>query len=68
VAQNDGVNLLRIKRKIFIELLGFLAMALEQTTFEQQFFAVDPDEIHRAGGGSRRAEEVDFHGGNLATD
>jgi hypothetical protein len=42
-------------------------MALEQTTFEQQFFAVDLDKIHGAGGGARRAEEVDFHAANLTT-
>ena len=68
MAQDDGVHLLRVERQNFIERLRFLAMALKQSTFEQKFFAVDLDEIHRAGGCSRRAEEMDFHGGNLATD
>jgi hypothetical protein len=40
-------------------------MALKQTAFEQQFFAVDLDEIHGAGGGARRAKEMDFHFGDL---
>ena len=61
VAQDDGVHLPRVKRQNFIELLRFPAMALEQTAFKQKSFAVDLDEIHGAGGGARRAEEVDFH-------
>ena len=61
MAQDDGVHLLRVERQNFIERLRFLAMALEQTAFEQKFFAVDLDEIHGAGGRARRAEEVDFH-------
>jgi hypothetical protein len=61
MAQHDRVNLLRVEWQNFIERLRFLAMALEQTALEQQFFAVDLDEIHRTGGGARRAEEVDFH-------
>jgi hypothetical protein len=36
-------------------------VALEQAAFQQQFFAVHLEEIHRAGGGARRAEVVDFH-------
>jgi len=62
VAQDDGVNLLRIERETAVALDGFLAMALEETAFEQQPFAVDLEQIHRAGGGARRAEEVDLHG------
>jgi hypothetical protein len=61
MAQDDGVHLPRIERHDFIELLRFLAVALEQTAFEQKFLAVDLDEIHGAGGGARRAEEMDFH-------
>ena len=61
MAQDDGVHLPRVERQNFIELLRFLAMALEQSAFEQQLFAVDLDEIHGAGGGARRAEEMDFH-------
>jgi hypothetical protein len=36
-------------------------MALEQSAFEQQPFAIDLDEIHGPGGGARRAKEMDFH-------
>jgi hypothetical protein len=61
MAQDNGIHLFRIERQNFIERLRFLAMTLEQTTFEQQFFAVDLNEIHRAGGRARRAEKVDFH-------
>src|SRR5271170_5254686 len=38
-------------------------MALEKSTFEQKFFAVDLDEIHRTGRSACRAEEMDFHRG-----
>jgi hypothetical protein len=61
MAQDDGVNDFWVERKIFVQQFRFLAMALEQAAFEQQIFAVDLDEIHRAGGCARRAEEVDFH-------
>ena len=61
VAQDNGVNRFWVEREIFIELLRFLAVALEQSAFEQKFFAVDLDQIHRAGGGARRAEEMEFH-------
>jgi hypothetical protein len=62
VAQDDGVNGLWIERKAAVAVDGFLAVALEQTAFEQKFFAVDLEEIHRAGGGAGGAEVVDFHG------
>jgi hypothetical protein len=62
VAQDDGVNLLRVERKTAVALDGFLAVALEEAAFEQQPFAVDLEQVHRAGGGARRAEEVDLHG------
>ena len=68
VAQDDGVNLLRVERKAAVALDGFLAMALKEAAFEQQAFAVDLEQIHRAGGGARRAEEMDFHAANLTTD
>jgi len=61
VAQDDGVNLVRVEGKAAVAVRGCFAMALIQTTFEQQTFAVDLDEIHGAGGGARRAEEVEFH-------
>jgi hypothetical protein len=62
VTQDDGVNLLRVERKAAIALDGFLAVALKEAAFEQQPLAVDLEQIHRAGGGARRAEEVDLHG------
>jgi hypothetical protein len=37
-------------------------VALEEAAFEQQPPAVDLDQIHRAGGGARRAKEMDLHG------
>ena len=43
MAQDDGVHLLRVERQNSIERFRFLAMALKQSTFEQQFFAVDLD-------------------------
>jgi len=55
-------NLPRVERKAAVALDGFFAVALEEAAFEQQPFAVDLDEIHRTGGGARRAEEVDLHG------
>ncbi len=65
VAQDDSVNLPWIKRETAIARRGFLAMALEQATFEQQLFAVDFEQIHRAGRRARRAEEMDFHGAKM---
>jgi len=67
VAQDDGVHLPRVEGHDFIEQFRFLAMALEQSAFEQKFFAVDLDEIHGAGGGARRAKEMDFHARDLTT-
>ena len=68
VAQDDGVHLLRVEGKTAVAVGGFLAVALEEAAFEQQPFAVDLDEIHRAGGGARRAEEMDFHGEFMICD
>jgi hypothetical protein len=62
VAQDDGVNLPRVERKTAVALDGFLAMALKKAAFEQQSLAIDFEQKHRAGGGARRAEEVDLHG------
>ena len=61
MAQDHGVNLPRVERKTAVALRGFLTMPLEQTAFEQEPFAVDLEEIHRAGGGARRPQEMDFH-------
>ena len=61
VAQDNGINLLRVERKAAVALDGFLTVALEEAAFEQQPLAVDFEQIHRAGGGARRAEEVDLH-------
>ncbi len=68
VAQDDGVNLPRVEGKAAVALDGFLAMALEEAAFEQQPPAVDFEQIHRAGGGARCAEEVDLHAADLTTD
>jgi hypothetical protein len=68
VTQYYRINLLRIERKGTVALDGFFAMALEQTAFEQQPFAIDLEQIHRAGGRARRAEELDSHGADLTTD
>ena len=66
VAQNDGVHGFWVEWKIFVERFRFLAMTLEQPALQQQLFAVDLDEIHRAGRSARRAEEVDFHARQLS--
>ena len=68
MAYNDGIQLARIERECFIELFRFLTVTLEQTAFEQKFFAVHFEQIHRAGGGAGRAEEMDFHGDRLLRD
>ena len=67
MAQDHCVHRRVSNGKNFIELFRFLAMALEQTAFEQQVFAVDLNEIHGAGRGARGAEEVDFHPGKMPT-
>ena len=61
VAQDGGVNLARVERKAAVAVRGLLAVALVEAAFEQQALAVDLDEIHGAGGGAGRAEEMDFH-------
>jgi hypothetical protein len=61
MAQNQGVNLARVKWKTTVALNGFLAVTLEQTAFEQEASAVDLKQVHRAGGGSRGSEEMDAH-------
>jgi hypothetical protein len=61
MAQDHGINLSRIEGKAAIALRGFLAVPLEQAAFEQESFAVDLDEVHRAGGGAGGAEEMDLH-------
>jgi hypothetical protein len=62
VAQHHRVNLPGIEREVPIALGGFLAMALEQTAFHEQPFAIDFEQVHGPGGGARRAEKMDFHG------
>jgi hypothetical protein len=68
VAQDDGVNLLRVERETAVALDGFLAMTLKEAAFEQQPSAVDLDQIHRTGGGARRAEEMDLHGEKMLNE
>jgi hypothetical protein len=68
VAQDDGINLLRVERKTTVALDGFLAVALKEAAFEQQPPAVDLDQVHRTGGGARRAEEVDLHGEKMLNE
>jgi hypothetical protein len=65
VAQNRNVNLFWIKWEATIAGGFLLAMALEETAFEQQFLAVDLEEIHGAGRGASSAEKVDLHGPTL---
>ena len=63
VAQYQRIHGRRIEREMFVPLLHLGAMALEQSAFQQDLFAVDLDQVHRAGGGPRRAEVVDLHAG-----
>src|SRR5581483_12478326 len=65
VAEDDGIDLFRIERKTTIAPGRFFPMALEKAAFEQQFFPVDLEEIHRAGRRAGGAEKVDFHGGKM---
>jgi hypothetical protein len=62
VAQNRDVNLFWIKGEATVAGGFLLAMALEEAAFEQQFFAVDLEEIHGAGGGASGAKKVNLHG------
>jgi hypothetical protein len=61
VAQYHRINLPRVKWKRTIPLRSLFAMTLKQAAFQQQPPAIDFQQIHRARGGARRAEEVDFH-------
>jgi hypothetical protein len=61
VAQNHGMNLLRVERKIAVAVGHFFAMALKKSAFEEKVFAVDFEKVHGAGGSSCGSEEVDSH-------
>jgi hypothetical protein len=67
VAQHHRVQFLRGEREIAIALDGFVALALEQSTFEQQPLAVDFEKIHRTRGRARGAKEMNLHGVKMRT-
>jgi hypothetical protein len=61
MAQDNGVQLLRIERKTAISLDGILAPSLEQAAFEQQSLPTDFDQVKRAGSCASGPEKVDKH-------
>ena len=63
MAQDHSVYSFRVKRKLTVPFDGFATAALEESALKQQTLAVEFNEIHRAGGRSRGAKEVDAHGG-----
>jgi hypothetical protein len=61
MAQDHRVNSSRMERESPVKLFRFLPVSLEQTALQQQSFGIDLNQIHRAGGGAGRPEEMDFH-------
>src|SRR6266513_817425 len=62
VAEDNGIELLRIEREIAITLDGFVTFALEQPAFEEEALLIDFEQKEGAGCGAGGAEEVDLHG------
>ena len=62
MAEDDGIELLRIEREIAITLDGFVTFALEQPAFEEEALLIDFEQKEGAGCGAGGAEEVDLHG------
>jgi hypothetical protein len=61
VAQDHGVNLLRIEREIAVAAGHLFAMALKESAFEEKAFAVDFKKVHGAGRSSGGSKEVNAH-------
>jgi hypothetical protein len=66
VAENDGVERLRVERKIAVAFDGFVTPALKQAAFEQQPPLIQFQKKHRSGRRAGGAEEVELHGARMA--
>jgi len=62
VAQNHGIDVLRIYRKLAILLSGFVTSSLEQPAVKENAVAVDFDEMLAAGNAFRGAKRCYAHG------
>src|SRR5262249_14766295 len=49
VAEDDGVDLVRVEREVAVPLPGLLAAALVQAAVEQDLVVADLQQVHRAG-------------------
>jgi hypothetical protein len=65
MAEDDGIELLRIEREIAITLEGFVTFALKESAFEQEPLLIDFEEEHRSSRRAGGAEEVDLHGARM---
>ena len=61
VTENGRVDLLRREREIAVALDRLGAFALKKSAFQKQPLLIDFQQIHRAGGRARGAEEMDLH-------
>jgi len=63
VGQDHGVQVGDAEGEMAVALPGFRPATLEEPTIQQEAMAVDGQEVHRAGNGACRAEELDLHSG-----
>ena len=62
VGEDHRVDGAAVEGQIAVPLEGFLAPALKQATFQQQAKSVDLNQVHGAGDGADRPDELDAHG------
>lgn len=63
VAEDDGVELGGFEGEVFVDVVGFFAVALVESAVQQDAFAVDFDEVAGSGGGAGGTVEGDVHAG-----
>ena len=66
VAEDDRVDLVRVKREVAVALPGFLAAALVQPAVEQDLVVADFEQVHRPGDAAGRPPEGEGRLGQLS--
>jgi hypothetical protein len=61
VAQDHGIDLLRVEWKVAIPLGRFSPSALKQTAFQQDLLPIELQQIHRSRCGPSSAQEMNLH-------
>ena len=60
-----AVDLLRIEREVAVAFHRLIAPALKEAAFHQQLLLIHLKQVHRARGGTGRAEEMNSHGARM---